>query len=487
MFRRGLVGYLPVNILQAAAGFGSIVLFTRLLNPASYGAYALGFSSSALATLVFLTWIEAAMARFYAAESSEERRRDLFATLYAAFAAAAAALLLTGGLCLLLPLPGEYRRALAAGLVAALLRSLLKLSQERRRAAGEVGGFALLDALQTSLGFAAGVGLAFAGWGAAAPLAGQALASGLAAALCLPKDLGEALKGRVRSERLATYAAYGVPVALSLIMGLALSTTDRFVLAADLDGAAVGAYHAGYMLSSRTLDILFIWLGMAGQPACVAALERGGRRALEPVARAQAEAMVLLAAPASVGLMLVARPLCALMIGPALAPAAATVTPVIALSAALCGLTTHYFSTAYTLARRTRRLFLALAVPALLNLVLVLVLVPLFGLRGAVAATLASYALGLGVSIALAPKDVRLPFPLQTLFKAAVATGAMAAAVNLLPATGGLSELALKAALGAAVYAAAALLLDVAGVRGRALALLFGRGGPSALRLGAGS
>ena len=60
------------------------------------------------------------------------------------------------------------------------------------------------------------------------------------------------------------------------MMGLALATTDRFVLGASLNPAAVGAYHAGYSLSNRTLDVLFAWLGMAGGPAAVAALERGG-------------------------------------------------------------------------------------------------------------------------------------------------------------------------------------------------------------------
>ena len=69
---------------------------------------------------------------------------------------------------------------------------------------------------------------------------------------------------------------------LSLILALALATTDRFLLAAYLGRhGSVGVYHAGYSLANRTLDVMFIWLGMAGGPAAVVALERGGKAALD--------------------------------------------------------------------------------------------------------------------------------------------------------------------------------------------------------------
>jgi O-antigen/teichoic acid export membrane protein len=110
--------------------------------------------------------------------------------------------------------------------------------------------------------------------------------------------------------------------------------------------------------------------------------------------------MILIALPASVGLMLISGPLAHLMVGPALADKAARVTPWIAAGALLSGMTTHYFNTAFTLARRTRRLFVAIALPAVANLILVLALVPRYGLSGAMWATAASYGIGLIASIA---------------------------------------------------------------------------------------
>ncbi len=465
MFWRGVLGYLPVNIVQAVAGFGSIVVFTRLLSPADYGAYALAYSTTALVYTCLFVWIEAAMARFYAAETAGGRD-DLYATLYRAFVVMALALpVVAGAILLLLPMAAGLKLAIAAGLVSIVVRSLLKLAQERRRAAGQVRGYAMFDMAQTGGGFMLGVLFAAIGWGGAAPLAGAGAASAVCLLFALPSEIAPARRGHFQGDRLKGYAAYGTPIALSLIMGLALATTDRFVLAAFTNEATVGAYHAGYSLSNRTLDVMFLWLGMAGGPACIAALERGGRAALERTAREQASFMLLISLPASAGLALVAHPLAELMVGPALRDNAARVTPWIALSGLFYGLTTHYLNTAFTLARRTGRQFLAIAIPAVANLILTLLLIPRFGLDGAMWATTASYALGALASIALQRNGLFLPIPWTTLLRSGLATAAMAAAVLALPSPGGVVELALKAGVGALVYAAVAFLLDAGQAR----------------------
>ena len=473
MFWRGVLGYLPVNLVQAIAGFGAIVAFTRLLSPADYGAYALALSVTSLVHTCLFTWVEAAMARFYAAEPDETGRAALFATVYRSFALMALALPVAAGLILvLLPVSSGLKVAIGAGLASIVARSLLKVAQERRRAAGEVRGFATLDMLQTGGGFLLGALFAVLGLGAAAPLAGAGAASAALLIWALPSEITRARSGAFDRMRLVRYAAYGLPLSLSLVMSLALSTTDRFVIAAFLDQAAVGAYHAGYSLSNRTLDVMFLWLGMAGQPACIAALERGGPEALRRTANDQASLMLLVALPAAAGVALVAQPLAQLMVGPGLATAAGRVTPWIAASAFFAGMTTHYLNTAFTLARRTRRLFVVIALPAAANLVLTLVLIPRFGLDGAMWATTGSFAFGAVVSYVLGRGDMALPIPWTALFRCGLATAAMAAAVMQIPAYGGVLELMLKAGVGAVVYALVAFALDAAGVRGQALRLL---------------
>src|SRR5690606_15720672 len=127
---------------------------------------------------------------------------------------------------------------------------------------------------------------------------------------------------------------------------------------------------------------------------------------------------------------------------------------------------------AFTLAKRTPMLLLAMCAPALANVALNVVLIPTFGVMGAAWATAASFAVGILASIGLGRHAMALPVPWSALARCGAATALMAAVVSLIPALGGFPELILKAAVGAAVYGLAAWALDAAGVRGHGQRLL---------------
>ncbi len=476
MFWRGVWGYLPANIVQAVVGFLTIMLFTRLLTAEDFGRYALAFAVMGLAHVAVFTWIEAAMARFWASEDRDGGVAHLFASLYrTAFVLTLVFLPLAGGAALLWPGDWAFRIALAAGLAGVPIRCFAKLAQERLRAAGEVGRAATLDMGIAIGGLAIGVAFAFAGLGAAAPLLGLAIAPLAALPFVLPGELRLARGGTIERARLKAYAVYGYPIALSLALSLVLASTDRVLLAVFLDEAAVGAYHAAYTLANRTLDVLFIWLGAAGAPAMIMALEHGGRAGLERSAREQAGTFMLVGLPAAVGLALVARPMAEFMIGEDLRGAAAMITPWIALSALLSGLGAYYFGHAFTLGKRTHLLLVCNAVPAAANVALNLLLIPRFGLLGAAWATAGSFVLYLATIIVLGRRALPLPVPWDAIARCSLAAGAMALVVIRLPAIGGFAELMLDAIVGAFAYAACALALNAAGVRDVARRLIANR------------
>ncbi len=475
MFRRGLIGYLPANIVQGVVGLLTIMVFTRLLTPEQYGGYALALSVMTLAHTTVFTWVEAALARFQARAVERGEVADHLASLLRAFAVLAIVFPALAAVAVwLAPISPALKIAVGVGLAAIVFRSLIRIVQERRRADGEVMAASALDMGQTAGGFAIGVLAITLGAGAAGPMIGLGAIAVIGLLFTLAKELRLARGGHVQKARLQDYASYGLPVAFSLILSLVISTTDRFLLAIFLDEQAVGVYHAGYSLANRTLDVVFVWLGMAGGPAMVSALERGGRAALAETAREQLSFMVLLTLPAAVGVALVAGPLAQLMIGEALSQGAADVTPWVAFGAFFSGLTTYYFHQAFTLGRRTHLLFVAMIIPAVANLVLNLILIPRFGIAGAMWSTAASYSLGAVSSWLLGRRAMPLPVPLDVVWRAAVACAVMALVVLQLPAVGGIVELALKAIVGGVVYGAVILLLDGGGLRSRGLGILQG-------------
>lgn len=476
MFWRGVWGYLPAQIVQGLVGFLAIIVFTRLLSADDFGRYALAFSIFSLAHVVVFTWLEAAMARFWATETTAEGMAAHFAGLYRTALGLTVVFMPIASIGIWFwPMDAALKTAVAVGLIGIPVRCLTKLVQERQRAAGEVSSAARLDMFISIGGLVAGVALAFAGAGAAAPLAGLLVAPLLALPFVLPGEMGRGRGAPFEPARLLRYARYGYPIAAGLILSLVLASTDRLLLAAFLDEAAVGAYHAGYSIANRTLDVLFIWLGAAGAPALIMALERGGPEQLRTAAREQGAIFILIGLPAAVGVALVATPLSEVLIGEDLRGAVGLVTPWIALSALLSGLCSYYFGQAFVLSHRTGLLLITVGIPAVANVILNLILIPRFGIVGAAWATAASFAIGLVASVVLGRGPLAMPVPWTTLARCGLACGVMALAVFALPSLGGLLELLLNAGVGGVVYSVVAMALNAAGVRDLATRLIVER------------
>ena len=119
-------------------------------------------------------------------------------------------------------------------------------------------------------------------------------------------------------------------------------------------------------------------------------------------------------------------------------------------------------------------------VPAGANLALNLILIPRFGLDGALWATPISYGLGLLASAALGRGVLPLPIPWKAVAQAAGASAVMALVISALPPSQALAELALKSIVGSGVYLSLIAAVDAGGLRSRGLNLLRLRRQPTA-------
>ncbi len=464
---RHLFGYLPVNLVQGLVGFGSVFVFTRLLGADDYGRYALALSTMFLLHTFVLTWVEAAAYRFAGEAEAKGDVADHYRTSLALGALALVPALLIAGLAWIFSTNDPQFRAILPWIALNLPVSLIvNMALQSHKAGQRVARYSMVEIGHVLGGFLTGILLAWlGGLGAASPIAGLTLAT---VVLALIEGRWLWIRGRagkLRLERARMFAAYGLPIGAALVLDLLLSSSDRFLIAWFLDPAAVGAYAAGYGVADKTILMLCAWAALAGSPLTMAAYETGGAEAAGKQARGLIQMFILLALPATVGLALVARPLAEVMIGEALRDQAVHIIPWIAVAGLLNGLLIHYFSEAFQLTRKTLERALLMIAPTILNIALNLVLIPAFGLMGAVYATVISYG-GAVVLLALAGRrHLKLPLAIGDLVRAGFACLAMAGAVSLIPAWGGLVELVTKAATGGAVFAMVALALDAAGAR----------------------
>ena len=469
MIWRRLFGYFPASLAGGLASFGAVYALTRLLSPADYGFYALALTTMGIVYTLSVTWAEAAAYRFSGAAQTDAARANHIRTIMALLAASAALGIAMMSAAILIASDPVLRMALTAAMTTMVLTPLVNAAQEMNRAQQRVARYSTLRVIQDLGAFAVGTFLAWrTGLGPAAPFVGLASVLALLAVVEGSRLWRESRGGRFDRARVKPYLAYGVPVALALSLNIALDAGDRILIALFLGPEAVGVYAAGYGVADKTVGLLCIWAAAAGGPMMMAAWEREGPDAVREVSSHVGRTLMLIAAPAATGLALVAQPLAEVMIGEEMRTQAAEIIPWIALSGLINGFVLHYVSEAFQLSRRTGLRAALMVVPAVANVALNIVLLPWIGLMGAVYATVACYALALLLLAVVSRRLAPLAWPWTDFLRIAGACAAMAIAVRLMPALGGVAELSLKACVGAVVYVLAALAFNAAGARAAA-------------------
>jgi O-antigen/teichoic acid export membrane protein len=469
MIWRRLFGYFPASLAGGLASFGAVYALTRLLSPADYGFYALALTTMGIVYTLSVTWAEAAAYRFSGAAQTDAARANHIRTIMALLAASAALGIAMMSAAVLIASDAVLRMALIAAMTTMVLTPLVNAAQEMNRAQQRVARYSTLRVIQDLGALAIGTLLAWrTGFGPAAPFVGLASMLAVLAVVEGSRLWRESRGGHFERARVKPYLAYGVPVALALSLNIALDAGDRILIALFLGPEAVGVYAAGYGVADKTVGLLCIWAAAAGGPMMMAAWEREGAEAVREVSSHVARTLMLIATPAAAGLALVAQPLAEVMIGEDMRTQAAQIIPWIALSGLINGFVLHYVSEAFQLSRRTGLRAALMVVPAVANVALNIVLLPWIGLMGAVYATVACYALALLLLAVVGRRLAPLAWPWTDFLRIAGACAAMAIAVRLMPAPGGVAELSLKACVGALVYVLAALAFNAAGARAAA-------------------
>lgn len=462
--------YLLARGVPGLLTFASILLYSRFLAPHEYGLYAIAFAGVGLANALLFLWATLAIPRLLPAYRNREASflRTLAVTV-ASVAAATGAVAL--GIALFLRDP--VARALLLFSVAILWAQVwYDLNLELARARLAPVRYGALNLARVALALVAALGLVALGFGAWGVLAGTLLGLAAPTLLRARKDWAMLPQGRFDRDIFRDALRYGLP--LTLVFGLEslVRASNRFFLGWYEGPDAAGVFAVAFDLSQNAVLLVASAVALATQPLVFRTFEERGRAAADQEILRSTELLLAVALPATVGLMLLAKPVSATLLGPAYREPAAALVPGIALAAFLLCLKEYHFNLAVLLTRRTSALLWSTGAAAVVNVVLSVVLVPRFALAGALAALIATYATALVLNALVGHRLYPLPFPGRAALRVALATVGMAGALWWLRDLGGLTGLVLQAGAGALAYLSLAVALDVGGARGRARGLL---------------
>ncbi len=469
MMGRSMLAYIPVNLANIIASFGTIVVLTRLLDSDEFGRYALAIITMQFAHMGFFTWLEAAMARFQARAERENDVRSHLKTLYTyGVATGAAGFALMMMLILAVPISSAMKTVLVFALGSTTLQIFFNLGMEAHKASHRIKRYSLIYSTQTLLSFTFGIILILATpLREVSPYIGIIIALIIALALDLPFMLRKMKGGTSQPAKANTYFRYGMPICISLLLAYALNSADMYLIAGMMGEASAGQYNAGYNLANRSLEILFVWISMAATPIAVTLMEKEGIERSREIMRDYGASLLWIAMPAATGIALVAKEF-SFIIGPDIREGAMTIMPLIAFAGVLNGLISYYAQRAFMLSGKTSMFMWAMVPPVILNIGLNIWLIPIHGLMGAVYATVISYALGFVLAVAVGRRFYPLPLPIRAALEIGFACVCMAAAVLALPDISHLPDfvaLVIKATLGAAVYGAVSMAINAANSR----------------------
>lgn len=451
--------------LPGVINFLAIAVYTRLLQPGPYGEYSLAIATIALLDALLIQWLRLGLLRFLPqAQASAGNLLEVIRSVWLLVAAATAALTL---LAIAIPAVQVPAGLLLGGLLLFLTQGWFELNLELVRSRLQPGRYGRLALLRALLSL--GLGALFAWlWAAPGLLVGLALGTAVSYLLLREGRDWNASGLQLDPVMLRRLTRYGLPLTITFALGFIVTSSDRFLLGWYLDTGATGLYAAGYDLASFSVTMLLTIVNLAAYPITVRALEQHGSAA----ARKQlSDTLLLLLAvglPATAGLMMLAGPIAQVVVGADFTQAAAAVIPLIALAALLAGIKAYFVDLGFQLGGHTRLQAWVMLVAAGLNIVLNVLLIPRFGIAGAVWSTVAVYLIALLLSLILVRRSFQLPSLRLEHAWPAVATAAMAVLLWLLPVPDGLLSL-LAIVLAAALLYGLVLALLLPRLRGTLL------------------
>jgi O-antigen/teichoic acid export membrane protein len=459
-FLPGLIGFFVASVL------------TRLLPPDQYGVFGLATAVAQIVALSAFGWLGLSVTRLAAGRKTGPH---FAGSVLAIFGAVATTILVGGAAVMLLPVTPDTARLAAATAFGCIAFAYFDLRSAFYAAALK---FFPLLALNLARAFIVGVATILAARFFGSGFIAFVAACGALAAVCLfwsrRSEFGAfAFSWATVNE----IAAFGLPIAGSLVLFAAASWTDRVVLGVEAGAAAVGLFTAAAFVIQNTLQFAAQAIGSAAYPLAVLAYESKDRWVCDRQLEQNLVVLFGFLLPAAIGLSLLAPNIAGILVGRPYREAVTNLTPLLAAAALISGLRGNFVDHSFQLAGTTWHYMAISANMMVVNLAALLCLVPRYGYMGAGFAALVTAIAGLAHALLVARRVYRLPFPRRELAKVLAAAMTMALVLSALLRFRGTAALALQIAIGFGVYAAIVYALNLLNMRAAMAGLLPNRRG----------
>lgn len=441
--------YFIGRILPAGIAFFGIALYTRFLDPGTFGIYALLLSTSFLVGTTCFAWLRVATLRMSGTIDPAEEP-DYAATILAAFVCMSllTAAVIIGLIRITQPHVSWAAVLLTAG--TAIASGWFELNITACQSRLQLIAYSALQAARAGATLIGSLLLIFAGFKVNALLGGFIIGNLFGfGAIGVWKP---ALRGRVHRAMVVRLWRFGWPSSVVSLSSFSV-TLQNFLLQSAVGSAALGVFAVATSFATQSVALLMGTAALAGQPLAFRARDSGTHVQLMNQLRSNARLVFAIGFGATAGLIALAGPLVNVYLGPRFRADGVMLVIISALAVFIAGMRTAYFEQAFEIAFHTRPIAVVQTFRVVINVALAVTLIHFYGVLGAVVAFLATEVLVLALTIVWSRRHLRMPIPLVSFAKVVAASVAMIAVVQLVPGRDHLVGLVLAVIVGVAVYA----------------------------------
>jgi len=450
-----IIGF--AQILVGVGNFLVLPIVTRLLGTHDYGIWIEVSVTVNLLTHLVVLGLSTAMLRFLPSKADRKEISEQFFTIF--FFVTFFSLVLAGLMALFSEaiagtLFGDPGLALVATLAGVLipLSAINGLTTAYFRAVDKVKTYVLLSVLSAFSQL--GLILALSSLGLTGVVFAATLSMTLACTVALIIILRQVGFSRPNFSLLRPNLKFSLPLTPNAIINWVTESSDRYLVASILGLSYVGVYSAAWGIGS--VVFLFVTpIQMVLYPTMSKLYDGNRLDDVKAYLGRSVRYFLMLTIPAVAGLAVLAEPILVVMTTPEFA-AGAAVVPFIALSSLLAGVSIMV-TTILLLVKKTHLNLAVYAIPAVLNVALVIIATPSLGIVGTAMASTATYIVMLWLSVKVSFKHIRFPLDWPCVVKSLASSAFMALAILAL-SPDSLFEIILSIGVGLAIYSVAMVL-----------------------------
>ncbi len=241
---------------------------------------------------------------------------------------------------------------------------------------------------------------------------------------------------------------FGLPLAPNTFIRWVISSSDRYLLAILVGLSLAGIYSAAYNIGG-VIFLLVTPIQLILYPTLARLFDEGRIDDVKDYIRRSFRYYMMLTMPAVVGISVLAVPILVALTTPDYVPGA-VVIPLVAIAGLFSGMF-KFVENITHLVKKTHLNLITFGVPAIADVVMVIVLTPLLGIAGAALATTISYATMFIIGVAISRRFLTFSVEWTFVLKSVVASLVMAVGIILLDA-GSMEEVFLAIIIGIVLY-----------------------------------